>query len=154
MRSFESDENMHLVLVVGYDGTEPAERALQCAADMLAERPGRIEVVFVTHFPATMAFSGPAMVAVREGIEDEARDLGQSVEEALGGTDLKWHFQRREGEVASELLAVGREQLDAEGPSTRVVLVLGGSAHKLDRYLNSTPARVIRQDRFEVVVVP
>jgi hypothetical protein len=51
-------------------------------------------------------------------------------------------------------LAAGKEELDSEGPSTHVVLVVGGSAHKIDRYLNSTPAKVIRQDRFEVFVVP
>ena len=67
---------------------------------------------------------------------------------------MKWRFQRRNGEIAAELLAAGEEELDSEGPSTKVVLVVGGSAHKIDRYLNSTPAKVIRQDRFEVFVVP
>ena len=75
-------------------------------------------------------------------------------DEILGDTDVKWRFQRRNGEIAAELLAAGKEELDSEGPSTKVVLVVGGSAHKIDRYLNSTPAKVIRQDRFEVFVVP
>jgi hypothetical protein len=88
-----------------------------------------------------------------ESLDSEARDLAKEVEDSLASTEVKWHFQRRDGEIAPELLATGREQLDS-GPSTRVVLVLGGSAHKIDRYLNSTPAKVIRQDRFEVVVVP
>jgi hypothetical protein len=57
-------------------------------------------------------------------------------------------------EVIAELLKASQEQRDAAGPEAKVVFVLGGSAHKIDRYLNSTPARVIRQDRFQVVVVP
>jgi hypothetical protein len=69
-------------------------------------------------------------------------------------SEVKWNFQRRNGEIARELLAAGQEVLDAEGPTTRVVLIVGGSAHKIDRYLNSTPSKVIRQDRFEVVVIP
>ena len=78
----------------------------------------------------------------------------RQVEETLGPLHVKWHFQRRNGEIAPELITTAEEQLDAEGPNTHVVLILGGSAHRIDRFLNSTPAKVIRQDRFEVVVVP
>jgi nucleotide-binding universal stress UspA family protein len=142
------------VLVVGYDGTEPAQRALRSAADMLRDRVGRLEVVYVAHTPTTLAFSPQAMGALREGMDREESDLSSAVDEALRDRDIKWHFQRRNGEIAPELLAAAKEQLESEGPTTHVVLVVGGSAHKIDRYLNSTPARVIRQDRFEVFVVP
>jgi nucleotide-binding universal stress UspA family protein len=144
----------HLVLVVGYDGTEPAERALHNALDTLRNRAGRMEVVYVAHMPSSVAFSAQAVVAVQEGLDLEARDLAARVDKILSGTDTKWHFQRRSGEIAAELLAAAEEELEAGGPSTRVVLVVGGSAHKLDRYLNSTPVKVVRQDRFEVLVVP
>jgi nucleotide-binding universal stress UspA family protein len=153
MKSLEIDQKTDVVLVVGYDGTEPAQRALRSAAEMLRDRPGRMEVVYVARVPTTMAFSPIAIPEMSESLDSEARDLAKEVEDSLASTEVKWHFQRRDGEIAPELLATGREQLDS-GPSTRVVLVLGGSAHKIDRYLNSTPAKVIRQDRFEVVVVP
>jgi nucleotide-binding universal stress UspA family protein len=154
MSSLERDEKMQLVLVVGYDGSEPAQRALAGAAAMLRDRAGRMEVVYVAHIPGTVAYSAQALVAVREGLETEETELAAQVDETLAGTGVKWHFQRRNGEIAPELLAAADEQLDAEGPSTHLVLVVGGSAHKIDRYLNSTPARVIRQDRFEVLVIP
>ncbi len=95
-----------------------------------------------------------AIPAYREGFDDDARNLENRVAEALAATDVKWHFQHREGDVASELLVAGEEQISSEGPDTRVVLVVGGSAHRIDRYLNSTPTKVIRHDRFEVFVVP
>jgi len=152
MRSAHDEKQ--LVLVVGYDGSEPAQRALAGAAEMLRDRVGRLEVVYVAHVPSTVAFSAQAVVAVQEGMDTEAQELAARVDATLDGTGLKWHFQRRNGEVAPGLLAVGEEQLEAEGPSTHVVLVVGGSAHKIDRYLNSTPVRVIRQDRFEVLVIP
>jgi nucleotide-binding universal stress UspA family protein len=154
MRLLVVDENMHLVLVVGYDGTEPAERALDAAVDLLRDRPGRIEVVYVAHVPTTVAFSGFAVAAVSEGFDQEALDLSRRVDDTLTRSDVKWHFQRRNGDIAAELVKAGEEQLDLEGPSTHVVLVVGCTSHKIDRYLNSTPARVIRQDRFEVLVVP
>jgi nucleotide-binding universal stress UspA family protein len=154
MSSLKIDETTQLVLVVGYDGSEPAQRALAGAAAMLRDRAGRMEVVYVAHMPGTVAFSPYAVAAVQDGMDTEEQQLAARVDETLVGTGLKWHFQRRNGEIAPSLLAACEEQLDAEGPSTRVVLVVGGSAHKIDRYLNSTPARVIRQDRFEVHVVP
>jgi nucleotide-binding universal stress UspA family protein len=154
MTALNIDEKVPLVLVVGFDGTEPALRALRSAADVLQKRPGRMDVVFVAHVPSTVALAAQAISAVREGLDTEERDLAKRADEILGDTDVKWRFQRRNGEIAAELLAAGKEELDSEGPSTKVVLVVGGSAHKIDRYLNSTPAKVIRQDRFEVFVVP
>jgi nucleotide-binding universal stress UspA family protein len=149
-----SGKNQQLVLLVGYDGTDPAQRALQAAAERLEEAPGRLEVVFVGHVPTSVAFSPQAMASVQEGLDTEERELVGRVDEMLRATGVKWHFQRRSGEIAHELLAAAAEQFDSEGPSTRLVLVLGGSAHKIDRYLNSTPARVLRQDQFEVFEVP
>lgn len=154
MSAIEMEGKNHLVLVVGYDGTEPSQRALRTAADTLGRSPGRMEVVFVAHMAAAAGLSGLAIPAYNEGFEHDVVTFESRVEEALAGTDIKWHFQRRDGDIASELLAAADEQLLAEGPDTRVVLVLGGSAHRIDRYLNSTPTRVIRHDRFEVHVVP
>jgi len=154
MSSSTIEGKTQLVLVVAYDGSEPAQRALAGAAEMLGDRAGRLEIVYVGHVPSAVMYSSQAIAAVQDGLDTEAHDLAARVDTTLEGTGLKWHFQRRNGEIAPELLAAGEEQLEAGGPTAHVVLVLGGSAHKVDRYLNSTPARVIRQDRFEVLVIP
>jgi nucleotide-binding universal stress UspA family protein len=154
MRSLETSGKDHLVLVVGYDGTEPAQRALQAAGERLEDTPGRVEVVYVAHTPADVGFAPQALAPVMEGFDLEEGELKRRVDETLGPTGAKWHFQRRDGDIPTELLAAAQEQLDVGGPSTRVVLVVGGSARKIDRYLNSTPAKVIRKDHFQVFVVP
>jgi hypothetical protein len=154
MTSLNIEKKVPLVVVVGFDGTDPSRRALATAIEWLHDHPGRLELVFVAHIPGTVALAAQATELVEEGLDDDAKELAKLADEALKDTDVKWHFQRRNGEIAPELLAAGEEQLESEGPSTRVVLVVGGPAHKIDRYLNSTPARVIRQDRFQVIVVP
>jgi nucleotide-binding universal stress UspA family protein len=154
MRSSDADARKDVVLVVGYDGTEPAHRALAAAAEMLEDGTGRLEVVYVAHEPSVVAFSPQALASVREGLDAETDQLSQQVDAVLSPLDVKWHFQRRDGEIAVELVAAGEEQLGSGGPGTHVVLVVGGTAGKIDRYLNSTPAKVIRKDRFEVLVVP
>ena len=41
-----------VVLVVGFDGSEPAQRALDAAAALLRDREGQLEVVYVAQDPA------------------------------------------------------------------------------------------------------
>ena len=115
---------------------------------------GRLEVVFVAHMPAAAAWSAQSIPVFLEGFDQETLDLEDQVGEALAPTETKWNFQRRNGDIASELLTAGEEQLAGEGPTTKVVLVVGGSKHRIDRFLNSTPTKMIRHDRFEIVVVP
>jgi nucleotide-binding universal stress UspA family protein len=143
-----------LVLVVGYDGTEPAERALRAAAEWLQRSAGRMEVVYVAHVPASAAYAPQGMASIDDALDTEEHDLAHHAEEVLASTGVKWHFQRRNGEIAAELLTAAVEQLETAGPDSHLVLVLGGSAHKVDRYLNSTPAKVLHKDQFEVHVVP
>jgi nucleotide-binding universal stress UspA family protein len=154
MRSLDSNAKNHSVFVVGYDGTDPAQRALLAAAGLSEDSAARVEVVFVAHMPVSVAFSAQAVPAARDGLDEEAQDLERQVEETLASRHVKWHFERRNGEIAPELLAACEEQLASGGPETRVMLIVGCSAHKIDRYLNSVPAKVIRHDRFEVLVVP
>jgi hypothetical protein len=47
--------------VVGYDGTQPARRALDRAGELLRSREGAIEVVYVAHVPTGIAQSAGAM---------------------------------------------------------------------------------------------
>ena len=143
MRSLETTGKSHL-----------ADQALESASEMLQNMAGRVEVVYVAHSPATVAFSAQAIGSVREGLDEEEPELAMRVDETLSPKGVKWHFQRRNGGIAAELLAASQEELDAQGPGTFVVLVVGGCTHTIDRYLTSTPTRVIRQNRFEVLVVP
>ena len=53
-----------LIMVVGYDGSPPARHALDHAADLLRDRKGALEVVFVAHLPVGATLSA---AAVRRG---------------------------------------------------------------------------------------
>ena len=51
-----------LHLVVGYDGSPPASRALEAAVSLMRGRTGRIEVVYVAHLSSTVMLSADAVV--------------------------------------------------------------------------------------------
>jgi nucleotide-binding universal stress UspA family protein len=141
-------------LVVGFDGSGPAKRALDSAARLLHDHDGGLEVVFVAHLPATAAMSPDAMVEVTNGFDDTERLLYDETRSRLESTEPRWHFQRREGAVGHELIAVADELLRRHGPRTRIALIVGGSAHKYHRVIGSVSSNLERVDRFPVVVVP
>jgi nucleotide-binding universal stress UspA family protein len=150
----QSDRDTGLLLVVGFDGSPPAERALRHAVRHLTGRSGRLEVVYVAQLPAGAAFSSSAVAAMRETLDEEEKTLRDGAASVLEQTGLPWHFQRRDGAVAHELLSVAEELGASAGPDSEVVIVLGGPAHRIHHYLSSVPQHVLRSDRFQVVVVP
>jgi nucleotide-binding universal stress UspA family protein len=139
-----------LFLVVGFDGTEPAQRALETAVRLLHDRDGTLEVVYVAHVP-----SGAAMSAeLRISFDDLAVHLATDVRHRLGAHEPRWHFQRRDGTVSRELSAVADELRRRYGPEARVAIIVGGSAHKGHHVLGSVSANLERLDRFPIMVIP
>ena len=97
-----------LRLVVGYDGSPPAERALNAAVNLLQGRTGRIEVVYVAHMSSMAALSADAVTELEAGFDEIEQDLRTAVGEQLGGRVEGWDFYRRQGLIAEELLAADR----------------------------------------------
>jgi nucleotide-binding universal stress UspA family protein len=143
-----------LIAVVGFDGSEPAKRALESAARLLHDRDGHLEVVYVAHVPATAAMTPMAMGEIESAFDDLELLLGHEVRNRLASTEPRWHFRRRDGAVAHELIAVGDELRRQNGPQATIVLIVGGSSHKHHRLLGSVSSNLERVDRFPVVVVP
>jgi nucleotide-binding universal stress UspA family protein len=141
-------------MVVGYDGSPPAWRALDQAADLLRDRDGALEVVFVARLPVGAALSAAAMGEVRQGLDEQARALADEVRDRLAGQDHPWNFQRRDGAVASELKAVAADLRRRYGETAEIVVVVGGSAHRYHRIAGSVGANVVRADTYPALVVP
>ncbi len=153
MTLVEAGQKVKLELVVGYDGSQPAQRALEQAANVMRGRVGHIEVVYVAHVPSSVAMAPGVLPMMENAFEEEEQSLLVRAGETLQG-ELDWNFQRRNGDIVAELLAAAAERRQAGAGSARVMLVVGGSARRIDRYLNSTPSRIIRHDRVPVLVVP
>ena len=65
----------NLYLVVGYDGSPPAVRALDAAVGLLQGRTGSIEVVYVAHLPSVDMLSAGAVAEMEANFDDIAREL-------------------------------------------------------------------------------
>ena len=65
----------NLYLIVGYDGSAPAARALDSAAALLRGREGGIDVVYVPHLPAMDMLSADAVAGMETTFDEITRDL-------------------------------------------------------------------------------
>ena len=141
-------------VVVGFDGSEPAQRALDAAARLLRDRDGRLEVVYVAHVPAGPTPSAGSMAEVSNRTDDPGRRLADEVRARLEPTEARWHFERRSGAVARELIAVADELRRQRGADATIVLFVGGSSPKHPHVAGSVSLHLAQVDRFPLVVVP
>ena len=142
-----------LYLVVGYDGSPPASRALDAAVSLLQGRTGRIDVVYVAHLPGIDMLSAGAVAEMESGFDEIERDLRTEAAERLRALKEGWGFERRQGIIADELNAAAKDIRDAH-PGDRVVIVVGSSSHAAHRLVGSVAVSLARHSPVPLVIVP
>jgi nucleotide-binding universal stress UspA family protein len=142
-----------LRLIVGYDGSPPASRALDAAINLLGGRAGRIEVVYVAHMPSMAALSPGAVAELKTGFDDVEQELRSMAGGQLRGLEERWGFERRQGLIAEELLAAARDT-GAAHPDATVVIVVGSSSQVTHRVVGSVAVGLARHSPVPLVVVP
>lgn len=146
-----SGELLHIV--VGYDGSPPAVRALDAAAGLLRGRPGRIDVVWVAHLSSTVMLSAAAIAEMESGFDELERDLSAQAAGQLRDSGAAWEFERRQGPIAEELVAVATGIREAS-PGQTVVIVIGSSSHATHRMVGSVAVSLARHSPVPLLVVP
>jgi len=147
--------------VVGFDGSASSLRALDAAARLLNERPGGMQIVYTAHAEATASadLTGEASAEMRQRLDDATRDLSDRARAHLQGSHLRgaaqrWHFQRRAGEVADNLIAAADELRRQHGPDATVLLIVGRSEHGYHHALGSVPSALERHVHYPVIIIP
>jgi nucleotide-binding universal stress UspA family protein len=142
-----------LHLIVGYDGSPPASRALEAADRLLQGRTGRIVVVYVAHLSSTIMLSPGAIAEMEKDFDEIERELRAQAAEQLHGLEQDWDFERRQGLVAEELIGVATGIRDAR-PSDTVAIVVGSSSHAAHRLVGSVAVNLARHSPVPLVIVP
>ncbi len=142
-----------LHLVVGYDGSPPASRALDAAVSLLQGRTGRLEVVYVAHLSTTVMMSAGAIAEMESDFDEIEQELRAQAAEQLRGRVETWGFQRRQGLIADELIAVATGIRDTQAGQT-VVIVVGSSSHAAHRLVGSVAVNLARHAPVPLVIVP
>ena len=140
-------------LVVGYDGSPPATRALDAATRLLQGRVGRIHVVYVSQLSSLDMLSPGAVAEIEEDFDEIEQELRTSAAEQLRASGADWEFARRQGIVADELIAVATAIRDAHADDT-VAAVVGSSSHVAHRVVGSVAVSLARHSPVPLVIVP
>jgi nucleotide-binding universal stress UspA family protein len=140
-------------LMVGYDGSAPASRALDAAVNLLQGRAGSIEVVYVAHMPSMASLSPGAVTELETDFDDIGQELRTMVGERLRGREERWDFERRQGQIAEELLAAAKDT-GAAHPGATVVIVVGSSSLATHRVIGSVAVSLARRSPVPLIVVP
>jgi nucleotide-binding universal stress UspA family protein len=142
-----------LRLVVGYDGSPPASRALDAAVNLLRGRTGRIELVYVAHMPSMATLSPGAVAELETDFDDVEQELRTLADEQLRAREVDWGFERRQGLIAEELIAAA-DDIRAAHPHATVVIVVGSSSQVMHRVVGSAAVSLARHSPVPLIVVP
>jgi len=146
----------NLYLIVGYDGSAPAARALDSAAALLRGREGGIDVVYVPHLPAMDMLSADAVAGMETTFDEITRDLQAQASEQLRGREERWQFERgldMLSDVAGVLVRVAEKVRDAH-PGDNVAIVVGSSSQARHRLVGSVAVSLARHSPVPIVIVP
>jgi nucleotide-binding universal stress UspA family protein len=142
-----------LSLVVGYDGSPPASRALDAAVRLLQDRIGWIEVVYVAHLPSTAWLSPGAIAQVEEDFDEVEQELREQATAQLSATGAGWEFERRRGIIADQLIAAATVIGEAH-PDENVAIIVGSSSHATHRVVGSVAVGLARHSPVPLIMVP
>lgn len=94
-----------------------------------------------------------AIAEMEAGFDELAPELRGQAAGQLDGLGLAWDFERRQGIVADELIAVATGIRDAR-PDETVVIVAGSSSHAAHRVVGSVTVSLARHSPVPIVIVP
>jgi nucleotide-binding universal stress UspA family protein len=149
--SAPSTENLYLV--VGFDGSPPATRALDAAVGLLRGRTGDIDVVYIAHLSSLDMLSPGATAEMEASFDEVEQDLRAQASEQLSGREERWRFERRQGLITDQLIAVAG-QIREIRPSDSVAIVVGSSSHAMHRMVGSVAIGLARHSPVPLVIVP
>jgi nucleotide-binding universal stress UspA family protein len=145
---------IELQVIVGFDGSAPAVRALDTAARLLSGRPpGRITVTWVAHLSSAVELSAEAAAIVESDFDQVAAEIRAAAAKQLGDSGVTWDFQWRQGLIAQELIEVA-EAVQAERPDDVVIILVGSSSSAMHRVVGSVAVTLAHHSPVPVTVVP
>ena len=143
-----------LVVVIGFDGSESAYRALDASALLISGRVGAVEVVYVAHLAPGADMSATAFTESLNAFDTVQLEFADAVRDRLAGVESRWRFQRRDGSVARELISMADELSHDYGDEAQIIIVVGSAMHSLHHVVGSVPVSLVRHAAYPVLVVP
>jgi nucleotide-binding universal stress UspA family protein len=147
-------------LVVGFDNSEPARRALGWAARQLVPRlsappatgPTTLHVVYSDHVIIDSDLSGFGHAEMEENRDAQAATVAAAAAEIMAAAGQPYTFERRQEPAADAIVSEASAQADAVGGTP--VIVVGRAGHTAHQILGSVPVRLLHHSPYPVLTIP
>jgi nucleotide-binding universal stress UspA family protein len=139
-------------LVVGFDDSEPARRALRWSADLLRARPGTLHVVYADHVVIDSDLSGFAHAEMEDTRDQKAAAVAEAAAQIAAAAGAPYTFERRRDSPADAILSAASAQGAAE-PASAPIIVAGRSHHAAHQIIGSVPVRLLHQSPYPVLTI-
>jgi nucleotide-binding universal stress UspA family protein len=143
--------NLHLV--VGYDGSAPAVRALDAAVSLMHGREGGLHLLYIAQLTTAEMMSADAVAEMEEAFGEIARDLRAQAAGQLDGREERWEFERAQGNITDSLIDEA-EKVRAAHPGDNVSIVVGSSSQARHRLVGSVAVSLARRSPVPLLIVP
>ena len=141
-----------VTLVVGFDNSEPARRALIWGADLLRARPGTLHVVYADHVLIDSDLPGFAHSEMEDARDEKATGVAEAAAEIAAAAGVPYTFERRQESPADAILSAA-SIADAAEPASTPVIVTGRSHHAAHRVIGSVPVELLHQSPYPVLTI-
>lgn len=141
-----------VTLVVGFDDSEPARRALIWGANLIRIRPGTLHIVYSDHVLIDSDLSGFARAEMDEARDEKAASVAEAAKEIAAAAGVPYTFERRQESPADAILHAASVHAAAERASTPVI-VTGRSHHAAHHVIGSVPVRLLHQSPYPVLTI-
>jgi nucleotide-binding universal stress UspA family protein len=141
-----------LTLVIGFDNSAPARRALTWGADLLQARPGTLHVVYADHPLIDSDLAGFGRPEMDEARDAKAADVARAAAEIAATAGVPYSFERRQESPADAMLAAAGA-LDGADDGSEPVIVTGRSHHAPHRILGSVPVELLHESPYPVLTI-
>ena len=141
-----------VTLVVGFDDSEPARRALGWGADLLRARPGTLRVVYSDHVLVDSDLSGFAHSEMEDTRDQKAAGVAAAAAQIATAAGVPHTFERRAEPPADAILSAASLQ-DAADPASPPVIVTGRSHHVAHHIIGSVPGQLLHESPYPVLTI-
>ena len=139
-------------IVVGFDNSEPARRALGQAAQLAAAKHEVLHVVYADHVIVDSDLSGFAHAEMEAAREQEAVTVADAAAGIAAQAGIPYTFERSLHSAGDAILSAARALAAADECSP--VIVVGRSGHTARHLLGSVPTHLLARSPFPVLAIP